>query len=168
MKLNFYFQDYTIQPMLKQECILTFNRKCVLHTLSHNWAKRVLKTKLVLTYNLFQVYKSRKKEKKKGNLSLRQIAAVSQGKHLILCENITFGKNCGPLLSQSDISAGIKINFHLILNASLNYFPSCTYSRNPYLEISHNLTPRHSDCNNVLFSPKKVEFLSLHQSEFKK
>lgn len=122
MKPKLYFQDYTIQPMLKQECILTFNRKCVLHTLSHNQAKRVLKTKLVLTYNLFQVYKSRGKKKEK-NLS-SQIAAVSRGKHLLLRENVN--KNCSRLLSQNDISAGIKIKFSLTTQASVNDFhPAC-------------------------------------------
>lgn len=47
--------------------------------------------KSVLTYNLSQVYKSRR------ILSLRYIAAVSKENHLILCENINFKKmteNC--------------------------------------------------------------------------
>lgn len=43
--------------------------------------------KSVLTYNLFQVYKSR------GILSLRYIAAVSKGNHLILRGNINLKKN---------------------------------------------------------------------------
>lgn len=42
--------------------------------------------KSVLTYNLFQVYKSR------GILSLRYIAAVSKGNHLILRGNINLKK----------------------------------------------------------------------------
>lgn len=87
---------------------------------------------------------------------MRYIVAVSKGKRLILCENTNFNKNYRRLLSQNDISAGIKIKFSFNIQASLkNDFSSCTYYRKAYLEISRNITPGYLDLNDAFFLPKR-------------
>lgn len=64
-------------------------------------------------------------------------------------------KNFKSLLSQNNISTGIKIKFPLNAQASLeSYFSSFACYRKAYLEISCNITPRYLDFNNALFLPK--------------